>query len=277
MRPGLRIGPDEPLALIGGPCVVESDEHLLRLGDEIQRRCEARGISFILKASFDKANRTSIRSYRGPGIDAGLRALQRAKEALGCTVLTDIHGPEQAARVAEVVDVLQIPAFLCRQTDLLVAAAATGRVVNIKKGQFVAPEQMRSAIEKVRQSGNARVLLTERGSTFGYNNLVVDIRALPQMSAFGVPVVFDATHSLQLPGALGDRTGGQRELIAPLARAAAAAGIDALFVEIHDDPDNAPCDGPNMLPLAQLDRLLDQVTSIHELVRVERFRGLDRS
>jgi len=224
--------------------------------------CERLGVSFVFKSSFDKANRTSINSFRGSSMDEGLRILRRVKERTGVPVLTDIHESYQAEPVAEVADVLQIPAFLCRQTDLLTAAAKTDRCVNVKKGQFVAPWEMRHVVAKLEAGGARSILLTERGSSFGYNTLVVDFRSLPQMRALGYPVVFDATHSVQMPGGAGDKSGGQREFVPYLARAAAAVGCDAVFMEIHEDPDNAPSDGPNMLPLSQLEATLRQVLAV---------------
>jgi 2-dehydro-3-deoxyphosphooctonate aldolase (KDO 8-P synthase) len=246
----LESGARAPLALIAGPCVIESEEHVHFLAREIAKVVG----SFIFKASFDKANRSSVNSYRGPGFSEGLRILKSVRDA-GFTVLTDIHEPSQAEAVAESVDILQIPAFLCRQTDLLTAAARTGRVVNIKKGQFVSPHDIRHAAEKVAAAGNDRILLTERGSSFGYNNLVVDMRGLAIMRGFGWPVVFDATHSVQLPGAAGTASGGQPQFIPPLARAAVAAGVDAVFVEVHEAPERALSDGANALRLDLLGRL----------------------
>jgi 2-dehydro-3-deoxyphosphooctonate aldolase (KDO 8-P synthase) len=258
----LTVGDGRPLLLIGGPCVVESEEFTVRMAEEIARVCERLGVSFVFKSSFDKANRTSINSFRGSPMEEGLRILRRVKERVGVPVLTDIHESYQAEPAAEVADVLQIPAFLCRQTDLLVAAARTGRCVNVKKGQFVAPWEMRHVVAKLEAGGAQGILLTERGSSFGYNTLVVDFRSLPQMRALGHPVVFDATHSVQMPGGAGDRSGGQREFVPYLARAAAAVGCDAVFMEIHEDPDNAPSDGPNMLPLAQLETTLRGVLAV---------------
>jgi 2-dehydro-3-deoxyphosphooctonate aldolase (KDO 8-P synthase) len=258
----VKVGDGQPLLLIGGPCVVESEEFTVRMADEIARVCERLGVSFVFKSSFDKANRTSINSFRGSSMDEGLRVLRAVKERVGVPVLTDVHESYQAEPVAEVADVLQIPAFLCRQTDLLTAAARTGRCVNVKKGQFVAPWEMRHVVAKLEAGGARNILLTERGSSFGYNTLVVDFRSLPQMRALGRPVVFDATHSVQMPGGAGDRSGGQREFVPHLARAAAAVGCDAVFMEIHEDPDNAPSDGPNMLPLAQLEGVLGEVLAV---------------
>lgn len=256
------VGDGQPLLLIGGPCVVESEDFTVRMAEEIARVCERLRVSFVFKSSFDKANRTSINSFRGSSMEEGLRILRRVKERTGVPVLTDIHESYQAEPVAEVADVLQIPAFLCRQTDLLSAAARTGRCVNVKKGQFAAPWEMRHVVGKLEAGGARNILLTERGSSFGYNTLVVDFRSLPQMRALGYPVVFDATHSVQMPGGAGDKSGGQREFVPFLARAAAAVGCDAVFMEIHEDPDNAPSDGPNMLPLAQLEATLGQVLAV---------------
>lgn len=256
------IGDGHPLALIGGPCVIESEDFTLKMAEGIRKICDRLHMPLIFKSSFDKANRTSIHSFRGQEIDIGLKILQRVKDDIGVPVLTDIHESYQAEMVAEVVDVLQIPAFLCRQTDLLLAAAATGRAVNVKKGQFLAPWDMQHAVEKLESGGTENILLTERGTCFGYNTLVVDFRSLPQMREFGYPVVFDATHSVQMPGGQGNKSGGQRQFVPHLARAAVAIGIDALFMEIHENPDIAPSDGPNMVPLAQLEAVLQQVLSV---------------
>ncbi len=258
----IRFGGGSPLVLIAGPCVIESEEHVHFLAREIGR---VAGL-FVFKASFDKANRTSVSAYRGPGIKEGLRILAGVK-AEGCAILTDIHEPAQAAAVAEVADIIQIPAFLCRQTDMLVEAGRTGRIVNLKKGQFVAPQDFRLAAEKVASTGNTRIMLTERGSSFGYHNLVVDMRALAILRGFGYPVVFDATHSVQLPGAAGGASGGEAQFIEPLARAAVAVGIDALFVEVHDAPERALSDGPNALRLELLGPLLARLRQIHALTR----------
>src|SRR5690348_3855344 len=259
----LEIGGGAPLALIAGPCVIESEEHVCFLAGELSKL----GAPFVFKASFDKANRSSMKSYRGPGLKEGLRIL-RSVRARGIPVLTDIHDPSQAAPAAEAVDILQIPAFLCRQTDLLVEAGRTGKVVNIKKGQFVSPHDIRLAAEKVASTGNNRVLLTERGSSFGYNNLVVDMRGLPIMRGFGFPVVFDATHSVQLPGAAGIASGGQPEFIEPLASAAVAAGADAVFLEVHEAPERALSDGANALKLDKLAQLWAKLQRISAAARV---------
>lgn len=258
----VRIGGGRPIALIAGPCVVEGEDHLLRTGEALREACRRAGVPLILKASYDKANRTSLSSFRGPGLEAGLRALARAREALGVPVLSDVHEVAQVGPAAAVLDALQIPAFLCRQTDLLVAAAKTGKVVNVKKGQFLAPWDARHIVEKLEGAGASGVLLTERGSSFGFNNLVVDFRGLPVMRALGVPVAFDVTHSLQLPGGAGAASAGERQFVPHLLRAAAAAGVDAIFMEVHPDPDGAPCDGPTMVPLAELPDLLRQLTEV---------------
>lgn len=263
----LFIGDDAPLTLIGGPCVIESEDFTLKMAEEINKVCHKLKINFIFKSSFDKANRTSIKSFRGQTIDKGLKIFQRVKDEIGLPVLTDIHESYQASEVAEVVDVLQIPAFLCRQTDLLLAAAATGKAINVKKGQFLAPWDMKSVVGKLESAGAKNLLLTERGSSFGYNTLVVDFRSLPQMRQLGYPVVFDATHSVQMPGGQGDKSGGQREFVPYLARAAASVGIDALFMEVHENPDNALSDGPNMVPLAKLEEVLQPVVDIHNSLR----------
>lgn len=265
IAPGVVLG--EPgLVLIAGPCVVESAQHAVDLGAAIKAIAATAGVPYVFKASFDKANRTSLSSYRGPGIDAGLAALARVGREVGVPVLTDIHEPWQAARAAEVADVLQIPAFLARQTDLIVAAARTGRVVNVKKGQFLAPLDMRHAIRKVRDSGNDRVFVTERGFSFGYNNLVVDMRAFPMMRGLGAPVVFDVTHSLQLPGGGDGVTAGLAEYIDPLARAGVGAGVDGVFLEVHEDPSRAKSDAQNALRLDRLAPLLDQLVQINTIV-----------
>lgn len=258
----LAVGGGEPLVLIGGPCVIESEAHALFLGGAIADAARSVGVPYIFKASFDKANRTSARSFRGPGLDAGLAALKAVREAHRVPVLTDVHEPAQVDAVAEVADVLQIPAFLSRQTDLITAAARTGRAVNLKKGQFMAPADMRHAVAKVVAAGNRRVLVTERGVSFGYHDLVVDFRAFPQLGALGTPVVFDVTHSLQLPGAGDGVTAGQAEYIEPLAAAGAAIGVDALFLEIHEEPSRAKSDAQNALRLDRLRPLLERVLRI---------------
>ncbi|MGE5558246.1 MAG: 3-deoxy-8-phosphooctulonate synthase [Bacillota bacterium] len=258
---------DKKLFIIAGPCVIESEERALMIGREMKRIADGLGVYYIFKASCDKANRTSAGAKRGPGMEEGLKILSRIKKELGTPVLTDIHEAGQAASAAEVADILQIPAFLCRQTDLLLAAGRTGRVVNIKKGQFLAPEDMGRAAEKVKSSGNGKIILTERGVSFGYHNLVVDMRAIPIMKRFGLPVVMDATHSVQLPGGAGHSTSGQREFVPTLARAAVAAGADGLFFEVHDCPEEAWSDGPNMLKLEQAETLLRELLKLHALVK----------
>jgi 2-dehydro-3-deoxyphosphooctonate aldolase (KDO 8-P synthase) len=267
VTPEMSIGGGAPLALLGGPCSIESPDMTLRTGDAIKEITDRLGIPYVFKASFDKANRSSVSSYRGLGVDEGLVVLQKVKDELGVPVVTDIHESQQAAPVAEVADILQIPAFLCRQTDLLVAAAATGRVVNVKKGQFMSPPEMANVVTKLGEADAAGVMLTERGSSFGYNNLVVDFRGLEQMRALGFPVVMDATHSVQMPGALGNASGGQRQFVPTLARAAVAVGVDALFMEIHPDPDHALSDGPNMVPVAHLEKLLTELLLLDQVRR----------
>jgi 2-dehydro-3-deoxyphosphooctonate aldolase (KDO 8-P synthase) len=266
--PGVVLGGDRPV-YIAGPCVIESDELVLRVAERLQALSARTGAPFVFKSSFDKANRSSIDSFRGPGIDAGLRALERVKRETGLPVLTDVHEPEQAVEAAAVVDVLQVPAFLCRQTDLLMACGRTGRAVNVKKGQFLAPEDVEQVVAKVRSTGNDRVSVTERGSSFGYRNLVVDMRGLPTMRRFA-PVVFDVTHSLQLPGGLGHATDGAREFHPYLARAAAAAGVDGFFIEVHPDPAHALSDATTQLDLAQLEALLPQLEAVDRAVRESR-------
>jgi len=258
---------DGRLTIIAGPCVIESAEHATMMAGECAQRARAAGLDLVFKTSFDKANRSSVSSFRGIGMKAGLEILRKIKEEIDVPVLTDVHEMSQVATVAEVADVLQIPAFLCRQTDLITAAAKSGRAVNIKKGQFLAPEDARNIVEKAQAAGCERLLITERGASFGYHNLVVDMRSFPIMSEFGVPVVFDVTHSLQLPGGLGHATGGLSQYIEPLARAGVACGVDAVFMEVHEAPERAPSDGPNMLPLARMGDLLNMLREIHELVR----------
>jgi 2-dehydro-3-deoxyphosphooctonate aldolase (KDO 8-P synthase) len=265
-----QVGPatfgDGRLTIIAGPCVIESEEHAMMMARECGRRARAAGLDFVFKSSFDKANRSSIKSFRGIGMEAGLEILRRIKGELGVPVVTDIHDPAQVEVVAEVADILQIPAFLCRQTDLILAAARSGRAVNIKKGQFLAPEDARNIVEKAQAAGCERLMLTERGVSFGYNNLIVDMRSFPIMGQFGVPIVFDVTHSLQLPGGLGNATGGLSQYIEPIARAGVACGVDAVFMEVHEAPERAPSDGPNMLPLARMGPLLESLRDIHALV-----------
>ncbi|MCI1575303.1 MAG: 3-deoxy-8-phosphooctulonate synthase [Weizmannia coagulans] len=256
-----------PLVLIAGPCVIESETMAMETAATLQTIAGKLGIPFVFKASFDKANRSSIFSKRGPGLEKGLEILDRIKNVFGVPVTSDIHEPHQAKAAGEVLDILQIPAFLCRQTDLLLAAAATGKIVNVKKGQFLAPWDMKNVIQKLEESGTDKILLTERGSTFGYNNLVVDMRALPEMRRLGYPVVFDATHSVQIPGGNGTSTGGERAFVPYLARAAAACGIDALFLEAHPDPDQAWSDGPNMVKLDDLEEMLKPVIEIDRMIK----------
>ena len=263
---GFQIGANEPLALLAGPCVLEGYERSLFIGRTIKEICGRIGIHYIFKASFDKANRTSFHSFRGPGMVKGLEILQKIKEELQVPIVTDIHEAYQAEPVSEVADVLQIPAFLCRQTDLLYAAAKTGKVVNVKKGQFLSPQEMRNVVDKIREAGNDQVLLTERGSSFGYNNLVVDMRSLPIMRSFGCPVVFDGTHSVQIPGGEGTSSGGKREFVEYLVRAAAGVGMDALFLEVHDNPEEALSDGANMVYLDKLEALLKDAVDIRNIV-----------
>jgi 2-dehydro-3-deoxyphosphooctonate aldolase (KDO 8-P synthase) len=254
------------LALIAGPCLIEDVGATTAIALELKALCADLSMPFVFKASYDKANRTSVTSARGPGWEAGLERLAEVKERAQVPVLSDVHETAQVERAAQVCDILQVPAFLCRQTDLLVACGESGRVVNVKKGQFMAPADMRHSAGKVTSTGNQRVTLTERGFAFGYNNLVVDMRGLPIMRSLGFPVVFDATHSVQLPSGAGGASGGQREFITPLAQAAVAAGVDAVFMETHPHPDNAPCDGPNMIPLADLRALLVRLQAIHAVV-----------
>lgn len=277
VRP-VRVGPvtvggDAPLVLIGGPCAIESEAHALMTAERLAAMAASRGVPFIYKSSYDKANRSSLEGYRGPGLREGLRILRRVREAVGVPVLSDVHQVTEVEAAAEVLDVLQIPAFLCRQTDLLLAAGRTGKPVNVKKGQFLAPDDMSHVVAKLRATGNEQILLTERGTTFGYHNLVVDMRGLVRLRELGFPVVFDATHAVQLPGAWGNRSGGERRYVPALARAAVAVGVDALFMEIHEDPDRTLpdgrplSDGPNMLRLDDLPALLDQVCAIRAALR----------
>jgi len=259
------IGAGQPLVLIAGPDVIEGEAHLLSHAERIAAICRRAGVSYLVKSSYDKANRTSGRSFRGPGLAAGLKILAKVKRTLGLPVLSDVHCREEITPAAEVLDVLQVPAFLCRQTDFVTAVAKAGKPMNIKKGQFLAPWDMHHVIDKARAAGNRSVLVTERGTSFGYNNLVSDLRSLQILAGFGAPVIFDGTHSVQLPGGLGHASGGQREFVPTLVRAAVATGYcDGLFLEIHEDPDQAPVDGPNMLRLTDLPRLLDEVQAIRE-------------
>lgn len=260
-------GNDLPIAVFAGPCQMESQAHALEMATALKEICARVDVGLVYKTSFDKANRTSLTGKRGLGLSAALQVFADIRETLGLPVVTDVHEPAQCAAVAEVVDVLQIPAFLCRQTDLLVAAAKTGRAVKIKKGQFLAPWDMKNVLAKVVESGNPNVLLTERGASFGYNTLVVDMRSLPIMAENGCPVIFDATHSVQQPGGQGTSSGGDRRFVAPLARAAVAVGVAGLFIETHQDPDNAPSDGPNMVPLASFERLLEELSALDRVAK----------
>jgi len=262
-------GNDLPLALIAGPCVLESRTHALEMAEALKKIADKLGIGLVYKTSFDKANRTSGKSFRGIGLEKGLPILAEVREKIGCPVLTDVHTAQQCAPVAQAVDVLQIPAFLCRQTDLLLAAAATGRAVNIKKGQFLAPWDMANVVAKMDEAGNRNVLLTERGASFGYNTLVSDMRALPILARTGCPVVFDATHSVQQPGGQGTSSGGERQFVPVLARAAVAVGVAGLFIETHQDPDRAPSDGPNMVPLAGMEGMLAELVEFDRLAKAK--------
>jgi 2-dehydro-3-deoxyphosphooctonate aldolase (KDO 8-P synthase) len=263
----LRLGGGNPLFLIAGPCVIESESHARKLGEEVARIAANAGIPYIYKASYDKANRSSVKSFRGPGLREGLRILGKIKADLKVPVLTDIHEPSHAAAAAEVCDILQIPAFLSRQTDLLEAAGKTGRIINVKKAQFLSPSEMTNVTEKIAATGNTKIILTERGTSFGYQNLIVDMRSFPILQKIGYPVVFDVTHSVQLPGEQGYASGGQPEFIEPLARAAVAAGVDGIFLETHDNPTAALSDGANALPLSQLAGLLTRLKELSSLVR----------
>ncbi len=266
------VGNDQPLMVIAGPCALESSEHALMIAREMQSICADVGAGFVFKGSFDKANRTSLTGKRGLGIEGGLQVMSDVKEALGCPVITDVHSPEQCARVAEVVDVLQIPAFLCRQTDLLLAAGETGAAVNVKKGQFLSPWEMPNVLEKVASTGNTRVMACERGTSFGYNTLIADMRGLPQMAATGHPVVMDATHSVQQPGGKGGSSGGQREFAPLMARCAVSTGIAGVFMETHEEPDRAPSDGPNMVPLDKMRGVMESLMAFDRLAKADPFR-----
>ena len=261
------IANDKPFTLIAGPCQLENEEHALKISSELKKITSDLGINLIYKTSFDKANRTSLKGKRGMGLEKSLPIFDKIKKEVDLPILTDVHTAEQCSIVAGHVDVLQIPAFLCRQTDLLVAAAKTKKIINVKKGQFLAPWDMANVIKKIEDSGNKNILITERGASFGYNTLISDMRALPIMSKFGFPIVFDATHSVQQPGGMGEKSGGQREFVPYLARAAIAVGVGAIFMETHDDPDNAPSDGPNMVPLTEVKALLKKLTEIDKLVK----------
>ena len=272
----LRAAAGQPLFLVAGPCVIESEAHARMMAERVAQISADAGVPFVFKASYDKANRSSVSSFRGPGLAEGLRILRKIKADLQLAVLTDIHEPAHASPAAEVCDVLQIPAFLARQTDLLVAAAKTGRVVNIKKPQFVSPWEMKNAVEKVESTGNRQILLTERGASFGYQNLVVDFRSFPVLKKYGYPVIFDVTHSVQLPGGQGHASGGQPEFIEPLARAGVAAGVDGIFLETHDHPEKALSDGANALPLAELPGLLGRLKELAVLVRTWSQESVER-
>jgi 2-dehydro-3-deoxyphosphooctonate aldolase (KDO 8-P synthase) len=261
------IANDKPFTLIAGPCQLEDEDHAIKISSELKKITSELGINLIYKTSFDKANRTSLKGKRGMGLEKSLPIFDKIRKEIGLPILTDVHTAEQCAVVANHVDVLQIPAFLCRQTDLLIAAAKTGKIINVKKGQFLAPWDMGNVIKKLEASGNKNILITERGASFGYNTLVSDMRALPIMSKFGFPIVFDATHSVQQPGGMGEKSGGQREFVPYLARAAIAVGVGAIFMETHEDPDNAPSDGPNMVPLNEVKNLLKKLTEIDTLIK----------
>ena len=268
----LTVGNDRPLTVIAGPCQLESLDHALMIGTAMKAACDAVGAQYVFKASYDKANRTSLSARRGMGIEAGLETLDGIRKELDVPVLTDVHTAEQCALAAEAMDILQIPAFLCRQTDLLLAAGQTGAVVNIKKGQFLAPWDMPNVVAKIESTGNTRILLTERGTSFGYNTLVADMRSLPQMMRTGYPVVMDATHSVQQPGGLGGASGGQREFAPVMARAAVSIGIASVFIETHEDPDNAPSDGPNMIPLKRMPALIESLMAFDKLAKSDPIR-----
>ncbi len=268
----LMVSNDLPLLVIAGPCQLEGTDHAQMIAGKMAEVCAAHGAQFVFKGSYDKANRTSLGGKRGLGMDEGLKVMQSVKESIGCPVLTDIHAPDQCATVAAVCDIMQIPAFLCRQTDLLLAAGETGAVINIKKGQFLAPWDMPNVVSKVESTGNKRILLTERGASFGYNTLVADMRSLPTMARTGYPVVMDATHSVQQPGGMGGSSGGQREFAPVMARAAVSLGIAAVFIETHEDPDNAPSDGPNMIPLDQMDSVIKSLMAFDAMAKADPLR-----
>ena len=266
----ITLGANHPLCIIAGPCVIENADIVLHTAEKLKEICSNLGLSLLFKSSYDKANRTALSSFRGPGLDKGLKILSDLRSRLHIPIISDIHSVEEVKPAAEVLDALQIPAFLCRQTDLILAASKTGKPVNIKKGQFLAPWDVKNIIDKFTSAGNQNILITERGSSFGYNNLVVDFRGFPIMRSFGYPVIFDVTHSLQLPGGMGKSSGGQREFAEPLARAAVSVGVDGLFIEVHPDPDRALCDGPNMMRLDALGKLLKTCRDIDELLRKEK-------
>ncbi len=261
------IANNKKFTLIAGPCQLESEDHAIKISSELKKITDDLKINFIYKTSFDKANRTSLNGKRGIGLEKSLPIFDKIRNQVGVPVLTDVHSPEQCSLVSKHVDVLQIPAFLCRQTDLLIAAAKTGKIINVKKGQFLAPWDMKNVIKKIEDSGNKNILITERGASFGYNTLVSDMRSIPIMSNFGFPIVFDATHSVQQPGGMGEKSGGQREFVPHLARAAIAVGVGAIFIETHEDPNNAPSDGPNMVPLSELKSLLKKLNEIDNLIK----------
>ena len=263
----IEISNNNKICLIAGPCQLETEQHAMDMAGKIKEIAKKFNIGFIYKTSFDKANRTSLKSKRGAGLEKSLPIFDKIRKEVGVPILTDVHTSEQCSIVAKHVDILQIPAFLCRQTDLLIAAAKTGKIINVKKGQFLAPWDMANVIKKIQDSGNKNILITERGASFGYNTLVSDMRALPIMSKFGFPIVFDATHSVQQPGGMGEKSGGQREFVPHLARAAIAVGVSAIFMETHEDPDNAPSDGPNMVPLKEVKSLLKKLSDIDKLIK----------
>lgn len=263
----LKIGGENPLFLIAGPCVIENEKLVLSTAEEIKQICLKLNIPFIFKSSYDKANRSSVKSFRGMGMEEGLKILKKVRESVGIPILSDVHSEKEIKDIAEVVDIIQIPAFLCRQTDLILQVSQTGKPVNVKKGQFMAPWDMKNVVEKIESTGNKNILLTERGTSFGYNNLVVDMKSFPVMREFGYPVVFDATHSVQLPGGMGESSGGLREFIPCLARAAVACGCDGIFLEVHPEPEKALCDGPNMLPLRELEGLLEKLKQIDSFIK----------
>ena len=268
----LAVSNDLPLLVIAGPCQLESTDHAQMIAGQMAEVCARHGAQFVFKGSYDKANRTSLGGKRGLGMDEGLKVMQSVKDSIGCPVLTDIHAPDQCATVAATCDILQIPAFLCRQTDLLLAAGETGAVINVKKGQFLAPWDMPNVVAKIESTGNTRILLTERGASFGYNTLIADMRSLPTMAKTGYPVVMDATHSVQQPGGQGGSSGGQREFAPVMARAAVSLGIAAVFIETHEDPDNAPSDGPNMIPLSQMDSVVKSLMAFDALAKADPLR-----
>jgi 2-dehydro-3-deoxyphosphooctonate aldolase (KDO 8-P synthase) len=263
----IRIGADNPLAFIAGPCVIEDEISTVKAAEKLKGYAEQLKIPLIFKSSYYKSNRTSVNSFSGPGIDAGLKILNKVKEVTGLPVISDIHSADEAEKAATILDILQIPAFLCRQTEIVLSAAKTGKPLNIKKGQFLAPWDVKNIIEKAVSTGNNKLMITERGTSFGYNNLVADMRSMPIIRGFGFPVVYDATHSIQLPGGMGISSGGQREFIEPLARSAVAAGCDVIFMEVHEDPDSAPCDGPSMLKMESFPTIAKRLSELNDLVK----------